>query len=460
MNSPKRTLSIIATLLYLFAYCICLPGNISAKDKDDINKTNLENYQYLPETTDNKLSQIEKKLFGYVNKTDNIEARVVLIEKEILGYSKNTDDLNKRIEEINRLLAVSETLMPHDFNVSSDTSQDTFSDDTQNHTVKSSGNKISADSLQMLKDQTKYSAILLDIINQERKFRNLAPLNLDPIGNKLALEQASYLIQTKQFSHYGVDEENPDQRYMRHGGTGKVTEIVDGFFASYNENEQIQTINLDVDFPHNLMDAILESQDKSDTVFSNESNLAGVAFVLSSDKKQLVIVIEIITDYISLSEIPVKTSPGELYFTGKIPESFKFTWIGLAKADARTEFQHETEAMPYFPPMDEVLYTDKKAGRLKGAGQVGALIVAAAAAPFTYGASIMVMDIIMQQINQTYQAKDIQVRSGVDANIDGSFKATINLGEKGPGLYYVSIWSNVGKSKKPVIISRQVVKVV
>jgi hypothetical protein len=116
------------------------------------------------------------------------------------------------------------------------------------------------------------------------------------------------------------------------------------------------------------------------------------------------------------------------------------------------------EASPYFPPIDKVIYADRTAERTRSIAKTSGLILAMLAAPFTYGASMLVADILMQSLVQAYQAQDVEVREGVKAS-DNSFSGLVNIGEWGPGTYYITIWAIPSRSKKPVILSRRTVSV-
>ena len=83
------------------------------------------------------------------------------------------------------------------------------------------------------------------------------------------------------------------------------------------------------------------------------------------------------------------------------------------------------------------------------------------AAPFTYGASVLIANVLMQSIAQTYQSQDVEVRDGAKADMGGgNFNSSITLGEWGKGIYYITVWAIPPSEKKPVIISRRAVKVI
>ena len=416
-------------LLGLFISYFCLPG-FTLEDKQE-----------------QALNHLEKQVLGIEYRQENTALRLNRLEYHVFGKVSSKLEQKERLQKLSQTLQIVNKPVPAEFW----------------EQIKNKNNNLpSPPQLTKLVVQPNLQEIadsMLEIINQERSFRSLAPLRYSQTANQVALEHASYLVQTKQFSHYGVGGHNPDQRYTSAGGQGRVEEIIDGFFATISSKEEVVPIKVDRETAGHLMDAILEVPDKTDILFSQDANKVGISFVLSPDRKQLATVLEIVTDYISLSNLPKQSPAGEIYLSGSVQNNFyKFAWIGIAKKEEMTEEKIEVEPSPYFPPIDKVIYMDKTTERAKGIAKTGGLILAMVAAPFTYGASILVADILMQSLAQAYQAQDVEVREGIK-NKSNHFTGGISLGEWGPGLYYVSIWAFPQDSKKAVIISRQTVQI-
>ncbi len=399
------------------------------------------------------LTKLESQNLGITYPKDTPENRIKRLEENILGQV-SSGSVDARIEKLNKIFEVKEAQVPESFKEEIEIA----SRGPAPSKAPTQNSSKPATKIQLQKNIDDLSEQMLKVINQERSFRSLRPLRPDETANRMALEHASYLAQTKQFSHFGVMGKNPDQRYSEAGGNGKVEELVDGFFAATDAQGNIKPISVNADTAGHLMDALLKVPDKADIVFNVDANAAGVSFVISPDKKQLVVVIEMVADYVSLGGLPTQTPPSSIGVSGTISGGYKFAWIGVAKREDKDEEKIEVEASPYFAPIDKVIYADRTTEKAKKLAQTGGLILAMVAAPFTYGASMLVADILMQTISQAYQAQDVEVRSGVKAS-DASFNGNVNVGEWGPGLYYISIWAIPSRSKKPVIVSRRTVLV-
>lgn len=419
-------------------------GEISSLEKSLIGST------YPNQSEEERLKRLEEMVFGTESQGLPRDKRISRLQKTlVIPQAKVSEELRKIVEKEQQESQASQT---------SSASSSSSGSYTQPSSKTSSGKQI-ATKIQVLPDLSNLSEQMLKIINQERSFRSLTPLSVDPLTQKVVNEHASYLVQTKQFSHFGAGGSNPDQRYTEAGGTGKVDELVDGFFASVDKTGQIKPIEVSNDTPNFLMDAFLKVPDKSDIVFNNDANRAGISFVMSPDKKQLVVVIQLVVEAGSLSSIPSTASVSDyVQMNGTLNRGYKFAWIGVSKKELDSTEKNEIEPSPYFSPIDQVIYMDKDSDRAKNIAKTGGMILAMVAAPFTYGASMIVADILMQSIAQTYQAQDVQVRGGVRAS-EGGFSGRIALGEWGPGLYYLTVWGLPSRGKKPVVLSRRAVKV-
>lgn len=411
--------------------------------------------------TKQDLSILETRYLGFTYPQDSLDNRVDRLEQSVFGQADAKLSLEARVQRLRKMLDVPKAAMPESLQKALEEQEE----QAQNQQTTVSNSPIKAPTeetkITILPNNDELAEKMLKIINQERSFRSLRPLSSDAIANKVALEHACYLLQTRQSSHFGVRGKNPDQRYTEAKGTGKVDELVDGFFASVDEKGQIIPIEVNPELPNQLMDAILKVPDKADIVFNRLSNGAGVSFILSPDKRQLAVVIELVTNYGSLAAIPSKASIAEtVNVSGSVGGGFKFAWIGVAKKEIDESDRNESDPSNYFPPIDQVVYLDKTADRAKNIAKTAGMILAMAAAPFTYGASMIVADVLMQTIAQTYQAQDVEVRQGVKADMDGSsFYGSIPMGEWGAGIYYITVWSIPRGEKKPIIISRRALKV-
>jgi len=317
-------------------------------------------------------------------------------------------------------------------------------------------------SLEELEEKEKeVSELIVKIINQERNFRNLRELRKDPVAERIAKEHADYLVEKRQFSHFGQKNKNPDQRYSQINGTGKLNEIINGFFATVNtENQELLKISFSQETAHQLVDAILQTPDKKDLLLDRYARKIGLSLRLSPDQKQLVVVTEIIRDQGILRNLPFKSLPvAEQKIKGSINRNYKFAWIGISKEEFPQEEIFELEAKTYIPPVDQVIYLDMSNRNLKKATILGVTLAAMVAAPFTYGLSIVAANLIQNQVNKIYENHEVEIRKGIDNSLSGEFTGKIALGEYGPGIYYVNLWAYHKKSKKIVLLSTKTVDI-
>ena len=411
------------------------------------------------------ISSLESRFFGLTYPADKPSSRISRIEELVFGHNNSQSTLPERLVKLNKATKVAQSSaplpeLPPDDEIANQ-QKEQISPKNNNQIAKAPNNTQNKQiiSLNNLDD---LSQEMLQIINQERSLRSLPNLNTDQIAYRTAYQQANYLIQTRQFSHYSLQNKNPDQRYTEQSGDGRIEELVEGFFASVNDKGIVIPIEINREIPHQLMDAILKVPDKADIIFNSLANGIGISFILAPDKSQLVVVAEISVDYGDLAILPPKASISEdIGVSGSLSRGYKFAWVGISKSDLDEEEKSETEASAYFAPIDQVIYLNKSGDRAKNIAKAGGAILAMVAAPFTYGASVLIANVLMQSIAQTYQSQDVEVRDGAKADMGGgNFNSSITLGEWGKGIYYITVWAIPPSEKKPVIISRRAVKVI
>ena len=237
-------------------------------------------------TKEQNLEQLEKQILGITHTKDSPEARLSRLEETVFGTT-STGSPESRLQKLNKTLEIPKANIPESFEKEI---EEENQEQTKTQKTQTAQNKPET-KVQILANSSEVAETMLRIINQERSFRSLRALNKNALADKVALEHASYLIQTKQFSHYGANGRNPDQRYTQAGGTGRIEELVDGFFASVDEKGNLIPITVTNKTAEQLMDAFLKVPDKSDILFNQDANTVGISFVVSPDKKQLAVVV-------------------------------------------------------------------------------------------------------------------------------------------------------------------------
>ena len=437
----------------------------------------------LTDTQQSELGTLEEQLLGYQHPELSDVERLSILEELVTGESGSTASDEARLNQIKTSLAVPSTERPADFRIVASSAgsspNPTATAPTPVPTATSAttaGGPPSYDRRPILskppavEDLADYSRQLFEIINEERRLRRLSTLSRNKLGDQLALEHAAYLVHTGQFSHLGYRGYDPDLRYSILGGSGRVAEIVDGFFATAAD----EPVALDRELPHQLMDAQLAQTDRQEVLFDPEASGVGVAFVRSPDQRQLVVVIEAVREQGRVKVLPPSLPPKNYQLSGRVGAGYDFAWIGVGQVSPRIVEETELTPKPYFAPLDQVVYVDDTKSRGKQVAQIGGMVLAAVAAPFTQGLSMLAYSVLSQQISLTYQSHEVEVRSGVDADRNGSFSVTLPLGEYGRGIYHVTVWakpagglrnvlsdrsnsSDPAKANQPIVLSRQAV---
>lgn len=466
MNSPKSILKSFYQINILRIFIICtLLINISlGVYSQDLNPRQLSVIQqieqkvfgikFLDDTELHRIQRLEQHTYGESPTNKTIAQRIYTLQKEYKVRAKSSDIV---------AIAQDKNIVLED-KVKAPVSANTQTKPVETQSFSKPARKL-VEKINLQENIYELQDEFFLVLNEERRLRGLKKLVLSEKLNTMANSHASYLVQTKQFSHFGYQGANPEQRYRQIQGTGQVSELIDGFYADRDqETFEVNKIEANRELAHHLMDALLQNTDKEKLLFNKLDNNLGLSFVLAPDKSQLVAVLEFEKDYIKLKQLPLETKYPTVSISGHIKGTRKFAWIGISRETQVYIPEYESEVSAFIPPLDEVLYLDKKEGRLKKGLQLGALIAGTVAAPFTYGASMVFADLLNRQISETYHMEDIKVYGGINADSNGFFRGNIKLGESGKGLYYITVWGfepkNVkteNKKPKPVLLSRQAV---
>ena len=393
------------------------------------------------------IGKMENILFSMSSPNLQISDRLSVIEKDVFGKTYPNDSLDVRTErlKVNVLGVVDDS--PY-----------------INQGFQNNDNYENLQTTEVTSEE--FQNILYQLINDERSFKGLLPLTKDDIAINVAFEQAKEILTMGFLSYYNVKNQYPDERYTLSGGTGATIEVIKGFEQNPNEKK----VKLTELLAKQLIQAIQANPDDAQIFYSSYINHCGFGFALSNDKKKFVSAIEFLTKGGEFEPVKSQASLNEkLKIIGKVNSPYKFKAISIAYYDSvRLDFENENNnpgyfgnasLKPYFPPQDYIAYSNTAKSNfikvMKGIGVIGAL----GAAPFTGGASAVLAPALLSSI-QNSPPKEIPLKGGVKVNKKGEFSGEIELNYQGKGgLYYVSVLAELPGVNFPVVISRRTVRV-
>ncbi len=392
-----------------------------------------------------RLSQAEKNIFGKTFESESLFDRTNRIKSAVLGNSDLEDGLQNDYEIT-------------DFN-DSETKPKTVSKKSKPlKTVQGYENNKTKEV-----NELAFLDLVLTNINNERSLRGLLPLIRDDIAQKVAGEQALDLIEKGSLSYYNKKNQNPDERYTTHGGTGAIVEILKGF-----EEENGKSIKLTELLAQQLVQAIIANPDDSQVLFSPYITQFGTGYAFSKSKGKFASVCEFVISSGVFEPLKPQINWGEkINISGTVKSPFKFKAVTLAYYDVKdfTDLNSEDGSFsdenlkPYFPPQDYIAYGDTAKSNfikvIKGLGVIGAI----GGAPFTGGATAILAPSLISSI-QNGPPKEIPFKGGIKANSKGEFHGKIDLNYQGmSGLYLISVLGELPGVNYPIVISRRTIRV-
>ena len=406
-----------------------------------------------------KIANVEEIIFGKSSPDLKTEERLTTIEKNLFGETYSKDSLSNRTKRI-----VDYVLGPINEDYDSEAIASDLKDKSSEILPHGGYENIQTSEL----TEGEFLDTLLLQINDQRSFKGLLPLTKDDIAMKVANDQATTLISKGYLSFYNEDEKGPDERYTLSGGSGTLVEIVKGFEIDKSETKKTK-IKLTPLLAKQLLQALSTNTDDSQILYNIYNTHIGIGFLSSKDRSKFVSVIEFVTKKGDFEPIKPQIALGEnLLISGKLQKPFKFKAISIAYfEDERTKLTDTPEQFfdnesiePYFPPQSYIAYGDTGKGNfitfLKGVGVVGAI----GAAPFTGGASAVLAPALLNSI-QNGPAKEVPLKGGIKySSKTGEFSGHVPINHQGKsGLYLVSVIAEVPGVNYPIVISRRTVRV-
>ncbi|MBI3591116.1 MAG: hypothetical protein HY094_07075 [Candidatus Melainabacteria bacterium] len=413
--------------------------------------------------TDNypQIAKIEKILFGKAFPDLKLSDRLTQIEKDLFTKSYPVDSLDKRTERVKGAVLGNSEKSDNNYEGDIDDSND-ISDDKPNQKLTNFANAVSDNTQAKEVDPSQFLELLVQNINEERSFKGLLPVQKDLIAKKVSDEHSHDVLQKGYLSYFNLKQQTPDERYTLAGGTGATVEIIKGFQV---DDKKIKLTDL---LARQLIQAIVVNPDDLQVIYNPYITHVGCGFVLSSDKKKFVAVIEFVTKGGEFEPLkPVLNFGEKVSISGRVDRPYKFKAVSIAYFNepgskeieyAAGNFDNES-LKPYFPPQDYIAYADNAKSNfakiIKGLGVIGAI----GAAPFTGGATALLAPPLLSSI-QNGPPKEIPLKGGIKVNSKGEVSGKIDLNYEGKsGLYFINILAELPGVNFPIVISRRTVRV-
>jgi uncharacterized protein YkwD len=303
----------------------------------------------------------------------------------------------------------------------------------------------------------------LELINYERQRRALGNLEPNHLAQRMADEHVADLVERNVVSHSNSKGDNPDKRYTSLGGVDAVNENL----AVLNSAD-LGTAKLCKAAVAKILKQMLMQQDDREALLAPEATHIGFAMHDLNEGANVLACIEVVTNRGAINPVPKTARVGDkIEVEGTVNRPYVFERITLAwegTSDLPPQEEGGTEALPYFPPLDFVAYKEKSEKdhskaifALKTVGMLAAIAGGMFVPPVALAAPLIMMS--GPDPGEAKPVSDVPIKGGVKVSGD-SFSSKVTLSNDGKeGLYYLTVWANMGADDKPVAISRRTITV-
>ena len=153
-------------------------------------------------------------------------------------------------------------------------------------------------------------ALMVRLINDERKKNGLSPVQIDPVAQKAGQEHASEMAELGYLSHWDIDGFGPDYRYSRAGGTDCVQENVASYSIKYDSGTPapISDWNKVIKQMHaNLM----ASEGHRANILDAAHTHVGLGIAYNASSGEVRVAQEFVNDYSNSSRLPLLAQSGD-----------------------------------------------------------------------------------------------------------------------------------------------------
>ncbi|MBZ0189383.1 MAG: hypothetical protein K8F91_24270 [Candidatus Obscuribacterales bacterium] len=412
------------------------------------------------------VGQLEELTFGQVNAGYTIEERLTGLETAIFARTFQADSLFDRTERLKKTLLGQDALdsggaaydtMPPGWiegptaDLQADSEELAYLDE-----IASDPENQEAQPLSILGE------FALELINLERRKRNMPALENEELLQKMADAHLQDLVGRGVISHSNSKGHNPDRRYSLLGGTNAISESL----VSLNTAD-LRSSKLTKAAVASVIKKMMKRQDDREALLAPESTHVALALGEAGGGTRIFACAEIMTKRGKLNAIPRSSKLGaKIDVEGVVFEPYKFERITLAFEENQDTSVPEDpagdEALPYFPPLDYTAYKEKSEKdfskaitALKAVGLIAAIAGGMFVPPVALAAPLIIM--AGPDPTEMKPASDIPVHGGVKVN-GNTFSGHIPLSnDHQKGLYYVTVWGTLGDGARPVVISRRIV---
>ncbi len=299
------------------------------------------------------------------------------------------------------------------------------------------------------------------LLNKERLAYGVAPVTPDNVAEQMAGELANDLAKRNVLSHFNSSGDGPDRRLTLLEGADALNEGI----ASVKTAE-VGSKRICKAAAARILKTMFGRQDDRDALLNPDATHVGFALALTSDREKVVAAVEVLTRHAIMIPVAREVKVGDkIEVRGVLQSPYLFDKVTLAwesyNPEAAASAPDESEeALPYFPPLDYIAFSNRSEGNHDKAIFLlkTGLIVGAVGAGLFFPPAAMAVPLIALSgsPSEIKPVSDIPVKGGFKVD-GGSFAGHIPLSNNSkPGLYYVTVWAVQAKGQKSIPISRRV----
>jgi len=417
------------------------------------------------------IGNLEKLTFGSSKPDRGIEDRLVELEQAVFATTYSHDSLFDRTERLKNTL-LGKTAPPEPSVSPPSGLAEPPSGWVENPMA---GNQPDPAELSYLdeviekpENHHKASKVVLDgfaleLINFERQRRALGQLEPNHVVQKMAEEHTADLVERGIVSHNNPKGENPDRRYTLMGGVDAVSENL-----ALIKSSELGSSNLSKAAVAKVLKQMFMQQDDREALLAPEATHLGFSMQRMDEGQRIIACIEVLSNRGVIHPVPKLAHLGDkIEVSGVLHPPYKFERITLAwegVSDLPPQEEGGDEPLPYFPPLDFIAYKeksdknhDKAIFALKTVGMLAAIAGGMFVPPVALAAPLIMMS--GPDPGEPKPVSDVPIKGGVKVS-GNTFNGKVTLSnDSKEGLYYLTVWANMGADDKPVAVSRRTILV-
>jgi len=152
--------------------------------------------------------------------------------------------------------------------------------------------------------------LMLQLINQERKNIDIAPVEVDLIAKKAGQEHADEMAELGYLSHWDIDGFGPDYRYSRVGGTDYVQENIACYSFRYNSGAPAPINDWD-GVVARIHANLMESEGHRSNILDGAHTHLGIGIAYNPLSGEVCVAQEFVNRYSHSSRLPFLVRSGE-----------------------------------------------------------------------------------------------------------------------------------------------------